>query len=200
LCCYDYILTLDREIKFIWKADLSLATSLYYASRYAALSNTIIVLLTRIAWTSWQTIYVSLHRHSVLPCIPVKCLHLCSANINVSMQYIFVVTSPELYVVMGFQACTFSIIGSYSSYETLMISARAASLVSDGLVLTLTCMKTARKTDSGFIKSPLGPSLQDILLRDTTICFAFLCVINVIGIATGRMIEFIDIWQSWTAM
>ncbi|KZT04436.1 uncharacterized protein LAESUDRAFT_657844, partial [Laetiporus sulphureus 93-53] len=43
--CYDYILTLDREIKFIWKADLSLATSLFYAFRYAALSNTIIVLL-----------------------------------------------------------------------------------------------------------------------------------------------------------
>ncbi|KZT06992.1 uncharacterized protein LAESUDRAFT_758804 [Laetiporus sulphureus 93-53] len=82
LCCYDYILTLDREIKFIWKADLSFATSLYYAFRYAALCNTIMY----------------------------------------------------------------------------------------------------------------------VLLMDTTLWFAFLCVINVIGIAKGRMIEFVDIWQIWTGI
>ncbi|KZT04435.1 uncharacterized protein LAESUDRAFT_761006 [Laetiporus sulphureus 93-53] len=61
-------------------------------------------------------------------------------------------------------------------------------------------MKTIRKKDPGLITSSLGPSLTDILLRDTAICFAFLCVVNVIGIATGRLPEFIDIWQTWTAI
>ncbi|KZT07031.1 uncharacterized protein LAESUDRAFT_725365 [Laetiporus sulphureus 93-53] len=227
LCCYDYILTLDREIKYIWKADLSLATSLYYAFRYAALFNTIMVLLTRIAWPSWQsistcgivlrvqmvldiivlvsaTIFAALRVYAIFSCNKwMFGLVLLSGMINpVISIYIFVITSPDLFAVTGFQACIFSIVGSLPSYETWMIAARAASLVSDGLVLTLTCMKTVRKTDFklGFIKSSPGSSLQDILLRDTTLCFAFLCVVNVIGIATGRLTEFIDIWQTWTAI
>lgn len=59
LCWYDYFLTLDREIKFIWKAEQSLATILFYFYRYPGLLNFIIELLGRMSWHNWQTDAVS---------------------------------------------------------------------------------------------------------------------------------------------
>ncbi|KZT04437.1 uncharacterized protein LAESUDRAFT_727911 [Laetiporus sulphureus 93-53] len=227
LCCYDYVLTLDREIKFIWKTELSFATSLYYAFRYSALFNTIMVLLTRIAWPSWQSNWVGTCGVVLRVQMVLDIIVLVSATIFAALRvyaifsrnkwmfglvflsgiinpaisiYIFMLSLPGIHAVMSFQACSFTIVGNRSSYESWMMAARAASLVSDGLVLTLTCMKTVRMRDSEFITSFLGSSLKDILLRDTVLCFAFLCVINVIGIATGRLPEFIDIWQTWTAI
>ncbi|PCH40194.1 hypothetical protein WOLCODRAFT_67179, partial [Wolfiporia cocos MD-104 SS10] len=57
LSCYDYLLTLDREIKFIWKADLSFATVLFYSSRYPIVFNAILEILIRVAW-DWQNVEV----------------------------------------------------------------------------------------------------------------------------------------------
>ncbi|KAF9812171.1 hypothetical protein IEO21_06347 [Rhodonia placenta] len=41
LYCYDYCLTFDREVKFFWGRRPSLAATLFFTFRYAALLNTI---------------------------------------------------------------------------------------------------------------------------------------------------------------
>lgn len=55
LCWYDFFLTLDREIKFVWKAEQSLATILFYFYRYPGLLNLIIELSGRMSLHNWQT-------------------------------------------------------------------------------------------------------------------------------------------------
>ncbi|KZT07011.1 uncharacterized protein LAESUDRAFT_636977, partial [Laetiporus sulphureus 93-53] len=138
---------------FIWKADLSFATSLYYAFRYTALFNTIMILLTQIAWTSWQSISVTSSlqqmairlgslvrndRSSHLPCafqivgnytLFERCV---PAIFTVDIDY----SNMRLVVRMTFSRTSESHI--LIVYATVMMAATAASLVSDGLVLTLT--------------------------------------------------------------
>jgi len=82
-----------------------------------------------------------------------------------------------------------------------MIGARAASVVSDGIVLALTVAKTRtlNKARRAQCEDDPTPTLSGILFRDTVSCFSLLCAINVIGMATGRLTEFIEIWQIWTA-
>ncbi|KZT06994.1 uncharacterized protein LAESUDRAFT_652070, partial [Laetiporus sulphureus 93-53] len=180
LCFYDYILTLDREIKFIWKADLSLATSLYYAFRYVALSNTLIELLKGIVWQSMQlftilTVFAPLRVYAIFSHNKGMFGLVCLSGMINPVIFLVSLINPGVAKVLASWHLSISwaqgserLVGPQRTGEYRMTAARAASLVSDGLVFMLTCMKTTRKTDSGFIKSPLGPSLQDILLRDST--------------------------------
>ena len=55
--CYDYLLTLDREIAYIWRAKSSFNKILFIGYRYPVLINTILVFLTVIPW-SWQNLSV----------------------------------------------------------------------------------------------------------------------------------------------
>ncbi|KZT65325.1 hypothetical protein DAEQUDRAFT_768983 [Daedalea quercina L-15889] len=78
--------------------------------------------------------------------------------------------------------------------------ARAASVLSDGIVLALTLVKTRAKSwNVGTLSEPVH-SVRGTLLRDGSICFAFLCIINVIGIGTARQPETIEIIQTWTGI
>ncbi|KAI0729807.1 hypothetical protein C8Q72DRAFT_777325 [Fomitopsis betulina] len=58
LCCYDYCLTLGREVDLIWRGRLSLASVLFYVLRYSALLDTVLVMLGYLSWPSWQTTHV----------------------------------------------------------------------------------------------------------------------------------------------
>ncbi|EED85644.1 predicted protein [Postia placenta Mad-698-R] len=55
LCCYDYCLTLQQEIDFIWSGRLTFANILFYCFRYPAILNTIFVVLGYVPWPGWQT-------------------------------------------------------------------------------------------------------------------------------------------------
>ncbi|KAF9812165.1 hypothetical protein IEO21_06341 [Rhodonia placenta] len=55
LCCYDYFLTLQQEIDFIWSGRLTFANILFYCFRYPAILNTIFVVLGYVPWPGWQT-------------------------------------------------------------------------------------------------------------------------------------------------
>lgn len=114
--------------------------------------------------------------------------------------YIFVMSSTKLDAVKQFQGCMLDIIGNQHRYELLMMIARAASVVSDGIVLILTCVKTLERNKSQNSTRSRKETLRGILFKDTAICFGLLCIVNVIGIATGRLTEFIEIWTMWTAM
>ncbi|PCH35283.1 hypothetical protein WOLCODRAFT_59053, partial [Wolfiporia cocos MD-104 SS10] len=54
LCAYDWLLTIDREFKYIWSRKISFTNCLYFGYRYPAHINLILQLLARIAWPGWQ--------------------------------------------------------------------------------------------------------------------------------------------------
>ncbi|KAH9928654.1 uncharacterized protein B0H18DRAFT_999924, partial [Fomitopsis serialis] len=87
---------------------------------------------------------------------------------------------PSLKNYVNYQVCSLRIKGDTDSYE------KAASLVSDGLVLALTALKTLNGMRGADIVTHKGPIIRHILLQD-------------IGIATGHLDEYIWILQNWTA-
>ncbi|KZT65323.1 hypothetical protein DAEQUDRAFT_759451 [Daedalea quercina L-15889] len=112
--------------------------------------------------------------------------------------YIFTRSIPAR--VSTIQGCSLSIVGGSRSYEKGTMLARAASVLSDGIVLVLTLMKTHLKSDDVTQLSQLNRNVRGILLRNSSVCFAFLCVINVIGIGTARMTVTIQIIQTWISI
>jgi len=226
LYCYDYFLTLDREVKYVWQARRSFANILFYSYRYSAFLNTALELLTRIAWP-WQSTWSCGILERIQMALDV--IILISATVFAALRvyaifgrnawlfgailvsglvhpciliHVFIVSSPGVDNVLGHQACELGILDSTHGYEDWMIGARAASVVSDGLVLVLTCMKTLRRTSPADMIAELGITLtlREILLKDTALCFGLLCIVNVVGIATGHLTQFIEIWTMWTAV
>lgn len=226
LCCYDYALTLDREVAYMWRSKQSFATLLFYTCRYSAILNTALELLTRMAWPSWQsdkscgyvqrlqmgldtailvttTIFAALRVYAIFRrnkwlFVAVLISGLINPCISV---YVFTKSNPALDDVKGYQACELGILGSQHAYENWMIGARAASVVSDGLVLVLTCIKTWQpKGLAEVLVMDIGTTIREILLKDTALCFGLLCVVNIIGMATGHLTQFIEIWTTWTAI
>ncbi|EPS98125.1 hypothetical protein FOMPIDRAFT_1086640, partial [Fomitopsis schrenkii] len=149
--CYDYVLTLDREIKYFWGEKWSLNRILFLGYRYPGMANTIIVVLTTIPW-HWQTIPV---RFPLLQCMNVysafaalrvyalfrQSLFLCAIVLFSGMLnpaiFIYIFSRTTISGLRYLQGCAFGIAGG-------TMIARAASVVSDGIVLVLTLMKTYR--------------------------------------------------------
>ncbi|PCH35284.1 hypothetical protein WOLCODRAFT_19886 [Wolfiporia cocos MD-104 SS10] len=77
--------------------------------------------------------------------------------------YIFIASLPVLSTADRRQACTLSIAGDRYAYE-----------------------------ESRIAKVSSGINAKYILFRDTATCFGFLCLVNVIGIATGRQTELFE--------
>ncbi|PCH39346.1 hypothetical protein WOLCODRAFT_129172 [Wolfiporia cocos MD-104 SS10] len=206
MSCYDYFLTLDREIKFIWKADLSFATLLFYSCRYPILLNALLEVLGRVTW-GWQNVEVRLFASLRVYAMYGRSKWLFAVVLFIGLIspiiwiYVFIRTSPRQNGIDGFWSCTLIILGPYESYEKGVMGARAASLLSDAIVLVLTCIKTARRSTIKAVT--LGDRLStlgDILLKDTAICFSFLCVINIFALATGRIPLLIEICTTWAAV
>ncbi|EED85643.1 predicted protein [Postia placenta Mad-698-R] len=210
LCCYDYALTLDREVKYMWRSKQSFATLLFYTCRYSAILNTALELLTRMAWPSWQSDKLRIrstftngagHRHFGHYNHSVGYEHLSyssqHAYENVCLEVVLIVV--RIIAVRDNGSIYFP--AHLTGSETGMIGARAASVVSDGLVLVLTCIKTWQpKGNAGALMMDIGTTIREILLKDTALCFGLLCVVNIIGIATGHLTQFIEIWTTWTAI
>lgn len=57
--CYDYTLTVDREIRYFWGSKWSFNRVLFIGYRYPALVNTGIDFLANLPWSSWQNYWVS---------------------------------------------------------------------------------------------------------------------------------------------
>ena len=57
--CYDYLLTLDREIQCFWGSKWSFNRVLFIGYRYPALANTGLDYLASLPWSSWQNYWVS---------------------------------------------------------------------------------------------------------------------------------------------
>ncbi|KAL4243441.1 hypothetical protein ABKN59_001179 [Abortiporus biennis] len=58
LLLYDYLLTLDEEIKYVWKRKKTGISILFILNRYTSLVNSLLVFLEHIAWED-KSFYVS---------------------------------------------------------------------------------------------------------------------------------------------
>ncbi|KAH9836385.1 uncharacterized protein C8Q71DRAFT_858367 [Rhodofomes roseus] len=262
LCCYDWCLTLGREIDLIWKSEQSLVTILFYGLRYPAVLNTVIELLSRITWRSWQSNarfavallapYRSQYQlnESSYSCaillrtqVAFAAIILTSAAVFASLRiyavfdrnrwiaiavlllgliypfivvFVFSYSTPVVSGFLGYQVCTIGTAGGdatddvdWSTWAHFMMGARAAALLSDGLVMVLTAFKTFRIKTRTSVTSR-GRMVTDIMLRDTLLYFTLLCIVNITGIATGHMnitigglyctCEFIEVWQLWSTI
>ncbi|KZT67830.1 hypothetical protein DAEQUDRAFT_672388, partial [Daedalea quercina L-15889] len=177
---YDYLLTLDREIKYFWKSRQSFGTILFYFYRYPALANTILEVLSRMG-ASWQTakvrrtspffaalrVYAIFHRKRWV-FVVVVVTSLVNPGILI---YLFTRSIPSIGTVEGFSSCTLALAGSTLNYETChatgMIFARVAGLISDSLVLILTFIKTSQARKIKKDESNLESSLRGVLLQDS---------------------------------
>ncbi|KAH9941699.1 uncharacterized protein BXZ73DRAFT_98090 [Epithele typhae] len=52
---YDYFLTLDREIQYIWKRKISSASVIYIVIRYSSLASNVLTLLNFFSWPGKST-------------------------------------------------------------------------------------------------------------------------------------------------
>ncbi|KAH9836382.1 uncharacterized protein C8Q71DRAFT_80808 [Rhodofomes roseus] len=77
------------------------------------------------------------------------------------------------------------------------MAARAASILSDAIVLFLTSLKTFLKSRSAAELTSSITTVRGALLRGTSVCFVFLSVINVIAIVATRATMSISIAQEW---
>ena len=68
--CFDYLLTLDREIRYFWCSSWSLNKALFFGYRYPPLLYILINILAIPPWPSWQDYHVSRQQHFVPLCIP----------------------------------------------------------------------------------------------------------------------------------
>ncbi|KAH9926789.1 uncharacterized protein B0H18DRAFT_1005588 [Fomitopsis serialis] len=230
LYVYDYLLTLDREVRYFWGAQPSFYTILFYFYRYPALANTVLEVLSRID-APWQTvklrdmqrfqmgldIVILVSAASMFAALRVFAIYnrnrwLCATvlliglvNPGILIVLPFTRSIPSLGTVDGFRACTLALAGSQRSYEKCVwtIFARVAALISDGLVLVLTGLKTSqRRTDVDGVVG-IERALKDVLLHDKRTLIRMprlLCGVNVIGIGTGHLTEFLEIWTLWTAI
>ncbi|PCH35259.1 hypothetical protein WOLCODRAFT_139831 [Wolfiporia cocos MD-104 SS10] len=55
LLCYEYFLTLGREIQYVWKVNCSFASVLFYTWRYSVLLCVLPATLDLVHPASWQT-------------------------------------------------------------------------------------------------------------------------------------------------
>ncbi|KAH9928656.1 uncharacterized protein B0H18DRAFT_999938, partial [Fomitopsis serialis] len=181
LVVYDFFLTLDREVWSVWRAKQSVSSLLFYGFRYAALLNIIPTLLIRTSLPGLQSNWMALDI-IILVCSTVFaalrvyamfnrsrllfCLALITGLLNPAISiYIFRRSLPTLDAYLNHEGCMLTIIGDKTSYE----NARAASVVSDGIVLALTVAKTrtldrARRHQR---EDGLVPTLSGILFRDS---------------------------------
>lgn len=50
---YEYLLTLAREVKYIWRRKASAATALFVINRYVVFANRLIRLIQAVSWTGF---------------------------------------------------------------------------------------------------------------------------------------------------
>ncbi|EED83107.1 predicted protein [Postia placenta Mad-698-R] len=157
LCYYDYCLNISREVELVWKAKLSLGTILYYTLRYPAMLFPVAEIMMRVFWP-WQSdqsktlLQQAAEFYSALRVYAMRgrsgwlsALTLVSGLINPAIFiYLFTRSIPSWKEVQGFGVCNSTIAGNNLTFENWAIVARAASLVSDGFVLSLTYATTLR--------------------------------------------------------
>ncbi|EED83139.1 predicted protein [Postia placenta Mad-698-R] len=189
---------------YIWNAEKTFPTLLFFAYRYSALLNLVNELLARVAWPRWQTMTMTILSGAGVRVDESDHIHLHLRHVGtytrlrerIHSLYSVNHWQSNDYEIRGYRAT--SDMGQYSYVlDTLvMMVAKGASVISDGLVLILTCVKTLSSTCTMDSVNGKKDTLSSILLKDRDVSRLqpkLLGVVNIIGIATRRIIEFVEI-------
>ncbi|PCH35337.1 hypothetical protein WOLCODRAFT_145771 [Wolfiporia cocos MD-104 SS10] len=211
--CYDYGLTLGHEIEYVWKSQWSFVNILFYTFRYSAMLSTIPIILDVAHPTDWQNsdvqctattwtqlvlgfasstsaaifsamrVYAMTNRSLWLSLVILAFALVYPAIVG----YALIISEPASVVVAAptARSCSSSV-RNFARWTRWMMGSRASSVVSDGLILLITWFQTRQSTSQD---ERLGqrPTITNVLMKDTAIYFGILFVLNVLGIAVGRI-------------
>ncbi|KZT03750.1 uncharacterized protein LAESUDRAFT_728771 [Laetiporus sulphureus 93-53] len=223
---YDYFLTLDREIQYVWRKKLRPVDALFFVCRYSQLLTTIPIILNWALPPGWRGDAIKSDASCAIVTrvqVVLNLLVMCSAALFSAIRiyaiydkrvvpsiiiFILGLINPAIttYCLIHLQTSIYRNLttslqfcgGSDGSHmNAWMMGARASSVVADGLILGLTWIKIKQVKDAQGEKT-IRASLTMVLWADTTIYFGLLLLVNIVGIGTGRISDFFWITLMWT--
>ncbi|RPD65252.1 hypothetical protein L227DRAFT_583266 [Lentinus tigrinus ALCF2SS1-6] len=193
LFLWDYFVTLDREIEYVWGQKLSAASVLFISNRYVNLLITILELIEQAPFQTPEvmvrvlqsllilasfivakSVFVTLRVYATWsrdwrPALPILALALLTPAANLYIDIIGTpIPAPRPSVGCAIQ----------TNIDPVVIAERATTTAYDFLILLFTLMKTA-KVRKAALSLDVHPSLMVLLLRDGTIYFFLLLVMNI---------------------
>ncbi|KAJ7751503.1 hypothetical protein DFH07DRAFT_941624 [Mycena maculata] len=200
LMYWDFLVTLDDEINFLWKRACSARAYWFFAVRYSGLAGNIPVTVFTFYTIPAKRCYVYHAGHQVVlvgtqiivSIVMLVRIHaLYGRNIRLLVSLIIIslpllavifwsVTGQQSAVVLGFRGCHTSMLQS-SAYH--LAAAWEALFIFDSLMFGLTIFKTYstwRRTGSEASNLPI----HTLILRDGAVYFAAMALANLFNILT----------------
>ncbi|EKM56875.1 uncharacterized protein PHACADRAFT_254235 [Phanerochaete carnosa HHB-10118-sp] len=198
LFLWDYCITFDDEVQYVWKGKWTPATFIFLINRYVNLVITILELFEQISFQTSQSCspfvrllqsllvlalfivaaFTALRVYAIWnrdwrPALPVLLLALVSPVVNIYMdatQEPEVAPSPSV-------GCAVYLKITNDLFGVLTIVTRASTLATDGIVLLLTIIRAIRLKKEG-TRWTRKVGLLPLLLRDGVLYFLLLFCIN----------------------
>ncbi|KAH9919350.1 hypothetical protein B0H21DRAFT_713016 [Amylocystis lapponica] len=203
LLLYDHALTFPGEIKLIWTRRWSGVTMLFMINRYFALLNKAFLVVDSFPWPNqtnqayassfavsccqrkrliYRPVFSVLRVYAIWdkdwrPCVPVLAIGLVVPGINL---YQYSISTPQSAPPPLF-GCGEDIPLSDAAFTSWSLATHSFAIVEDALVLVLTWIKTygiKRIASQMHVKA----TLTTMLLRDGTVYFATLLILNVVSL------------------
>lgn len=212
LFLWDYMVTLDDEVRYFWRGKMTLASVLFMVNRYV---NLLIAMMEIMAQSPFQNIkscgpfvrvlqsflvisllisaaFATLRIYAIWGCdwrpaAPILALALCSPILYIFM-YANESAQPAPPPSVG---CSISVQFTYDRYRKLLLANEASTVAYNGLALALTLVKSLglRKRAS---ELRVRTGISQFLLKDGTLYFfTFLCV-NMAQLLTTATISWND--------
>jgi len=191
---YDTLLTFSREIDCIWKRKSGAVTLLFISQRYCMMFLTILRMIVPTemtackAWNYMQFISALLSAFGVGIFATLRTWAICGRfNMLVILVFlcnmidpamnIYNFSRPKLFRVDPVRGCMMGIVVSPHD-QYLPTVTRVSAIVADLLVLVITWWKTADVWKASKQMKQFKPKLSMLLLRDGTIYFVALFLLN----------------------
>lgn len=191
---WDYCITFDDEVRYVWGARLTPATALFMVNRYVGLVITILEFLEQAPVQTAQScgpfirliqsllvlalfiyaVFATLRIYAIWGCdwrpaAPVLILALVAPIFNI---VIYASETPAVAPPPSVGCAVYTSIGP-STYSKLIIAARSATSAYDAIVFMLTLVKTI-----GFTRRGHRTGVGHLLIKDGAIYFLVLLLIN----------------------
>ncbi|KAI0760553.1 hypothetical protein C8Q74DRAFT_1207827, partial [Fomes fomentarius] len=205
LVLYEHAITLGTEVQQIWRRHLSGATVLFIMTRYLILLDQILVMISlssirslevghcrTLTWLHAVTTSILIVVMSAVAAVRVYALWnrdlrlfalVMATGVLPALANLYFRSASTVYIIptklFSCQAAPTAM--SAGAYTSLSIATRIVSIFSDGLVVVLTWVKTYRV----FVltrKIKLRTNYSTLILRDGTLYFLAVCVLNLIAI------------------
>ncbi|KAI0366870.1 hypothetical protein BV20DRAFT_1094260 [Pilatotrama ljubarskyi] len=197
LYCFDYSLTLAREVERIWKLGFSVPAVIFHCVRYSALVNILFVILDQTPWKGISDMSCSIIVHfeialnmvllvaaAVFSALRAYALSWQDARVLVVVLVLGLVHPA---IVLG---CGFSPSISPALYENWVLA--------DLVVVVITVANTwSLRVQAARIS--FRSQIMDILMRDGAIYFSVLLVANLVGLALVRSFTLIQPMSTFIA-